>query len=217
MRPESRRATFKVTQVEGNVRDPEILRVLFSSSQPEDFVNSLHGDFSRRDRIKLAYELAESTLIFMKTTWYSQLCSCAVHRICIDEVEEEYEYYFRINNTCHFEPGTGETRSTKQWCEEKLIHMHIYRLGVLLVEIALGKAVAEVACDHATNRLDIDLGEEAAVHPRDLPPRKVAQRVERAAGEDFSMAVRYCLSHGMRPEEIGRKELERFFDEVVAP
>lgn len=217
MRPESRRATFKVTQVEGNVQDPEILRVLFSSSQPEDFVNSLHSDFSRRDRIKLAYELAESVLIFMKTTWYSQLCSCAVHRICIDEVEEEYEYYFRINNTCHFEPGTGEIRSTKQWCEEELIHMHIYRLGVLLVEIALGKAVAEVACDHATNLLEIDLGEKTAAHPQDWPPRRVAQRVERAAGEDFSMAVKYCLSHGKRPEAIGPEELGRFFNEVVAP
>lgn len=217
MRPESRRATFKVTQVEESVQDPEILRVLFSSSQPEDFVNSLHGDFSRRDRIKLAYELAESVLIFMKTTWYSQLCSCAVHRICIDEVEEEYEYYFRINNTCHFEPGTGEIRSTKQWCEEELVHMHIYRLGVLLVEIALGKAVTEVACDHACNRLEIDLGEDTAAHPQDLPPRKVARLVERAAGEDFSMAVKYCLSHGKRPEAIGPEELGRFFDEVVAP
>jgi hypothetical protein len=217
MRPESRRATFKVTQVEESVQDPEILRVLFSSGQPEDFVKSLHGDFSRRDRIKLAYELAESVLIFMKTTWYSQLCSCAVHRICIDEVEEEYEYYFRINNACHFEPGTGEIRSTKQWCEEELVHMHIYRLGVLLVEIALGKAVAEVACDHASNRLEIDLGEDAAAHPQDLPPRKVAQRVERAAGEDFSMAVKYCLSHGKRPEAVGHEELGRFFDEVVAP
>jgi hypothetical protein len=217
MRPESHRATFKVTQVEGSVQDPEILRVLFSSSQSEDFMNSLHSDFSRRDRIKLAYELAESVLIFMKTTWYSQLCSCAVHRICIDEVEEEYEYYFRINNTRHFEPGTGEIGPTKQWCEEELIHMHIYRLGVLLVEIALGKAVAEVACDHATNRLEIDLGEGTAAHPQDLPPRKVARRVEKAAGEDFSMAVKYCLSHGKRPEAIGPKDLGRFFNEVVAP
>jgi hypothetical protein len=95
--------------------------------------------------------------------------------------------------------------------------MHIYRLGVLLVEIALGKAVAEVACDHATNRLEIELGEETAAHPQDLPPRKVAQRVEKAAGEDFSMAVKYCLSHGKRPEAIGPEELGRFFNEVVAP
>jgi hypothetical protein len=217
MRPEGCKATFKVGRVEESVQDPEILRVLFSSSQPEDFVESLHGDFSLRDRIKLAYELAVSVLIFMKTNWYSRLCSCAVHRICIDKVEEEYKYYVRINDTCHFEPGTGGVGLTRQWCEEELINMHIYRLGILLVEIALGKAVIEVACDPATNRLEIDLGEETMAQPQDLPPRKVARRVEKAAGEDFSLAVKYCLNHGKRPEAIGPEELAQFYDEVVAP
>jgi hypothetical protein len=220
MRSTCHRATFKLRKGEGWTHGSEALRMFLSSTAPEDLLQSLHGDFSKRDRVKLAYELAESVLIFLKTNWYSRLCSCAVHRVCVDEAEEEYEFYFRVNNLRHLEPDSGQTRPTKQWCEEELVNMHIHRLGVLLVEIALGTSVREVAYNPQTRKVEIELSQDSSLpsdQGEDLPPRKVARRVEKAAGEDFSLAVDYCLRHGMRPNEIGPEELKRFYNKVVAP
>lgn len=100
-----------------------------------DFPNA---DFSERERIKLAYELAESALIFLQTKGCSQLCSCAVSCACVDVRTEEHEFYFRVNDICHLEPEFRETRPTKHWCAEELLNMHVLRLEVLSVKIALG-------------------------------------------------------------------------------
>jgi hypothetical protein len=139
MRPSSRTATFRLKRIDGWTHGSVALRASLSSIDPEDLLQSLHGDFSKRNRVKLAYELAESALIFLKTKWYSRLCGCALHCVCVDELEEEYEFYFRANSLHHLEPKCGQTQPTKQWCEEELANMHIQRLGVLLVEIALGR------------------------------------------------------------------------------
>jgi hypothetical protein len=220
MRPKSQTATFRLKRIDGWTHGSVALRASLSSTDPEDLLESLHGDFSKRNRVKLAYELAESALIFLKTKWYSRLCGCALHCVCVDELEEEYEFYFRTNNLHHLEPECGQTQPTKQWCEEELVNMHIQRLGVMLVEIALGTSVTEVAYNQKTRKVELDLCQDTSLPPdqvHDLPPRKIARRVEKAAGEDFSLAVDYCLRHGREPGEIGAEELERFYNKVVAP
>ena len=220
MRPESRKGTFVVKGREGWTRNSRPLRSLFSVTKPEDFLQSLHGDFAKRDRIKLAYELAESAMVFLKTNWYSRLCSCTVQRACIDEAKEEYEYCLRMSDIRHLDPESGEMQSTRQWCEEELLNMHIQRLGILLVEITLGTAVIDVSYDPVTGKVELDLGRDSGLvsdQVQELSPRKVARRVERAAGEDFSLAVEYCLQHGIRPKEVGIDDLERFYNRVVAP
>jgi hypothetical protein len=189
-------------------------------TEPEDFLQSLHGDFAKRDRIKLAYELAESAMVFLKTNWYSRLCSCTIQQVCIDEATEEYEYCLRMSEIRHLAPESGEMQSTRQWCREELLDMHVPRLGILLVEIALGSVISDVAYDPVTGKVWLDLAGDSGLasdEAQELSPRKVARRVEKAAGEDFSLAVEYCLQHGIRPQEVGIIDIERFYNRVVAP
>lgn len=125
------------------------------SETAEDFEHSLHGEFSKEQRTKLAYELAESALILLGTGWFSELCSCAVRRCCLDDTRDEYEYSVRIKNVRHLEPGSGEAQALKQWCEEELKDMHIRRLGIVLAEIAIGAYIFGAVYNHNKKRVEI--------------------------------------------------------------
>ena len=61
----------------------EVLRTILYGSKSCDLLESLHGDFSWINRIKLAYELAEIALLLPKTHWFQGLCSCAIHMAMI--------------------------------------------------------------------------------------------------------------------------------------
>lgn len=115
-----------------------------------------NADFSERERIKLAYELAESALIFLQTKGCSQLCSCAVSCACVDVRTEEHEFYFRVNDICHLEPEFRETRPTKHWCEEELQHARS-AVGSLVSENCSWISVTEVAYNHKTKKIELNL------------------------------------------------------------
>lgn len=210
------RFSMQLERFDGQSRKP--LREFLLSVVPKDLSKSLHGDFSKRDRIKLAYELAESALVFMKTHWYARLCSCAVQQVCVDESQEEHRYLIRMNKVSHLDPE-GEDVKTPKWCEQELVKNHIHRIGILLVEVALGTSVKEVSYNPYQKRVEIDLGGNLDTEhdSLDLPPRQVACRVEEAAGQDFSVAVEYCLRQHIEPAQVTQRDMDRFYNKVVTP
>ena len=196
------------------------LRKLLSTVQSYSLLQALHSEFSWRERIKLAYELAETAMLLLRTRWLTSVCSCRIHRTCIDDEDEEYEYYLRLNHIEHLEPGSGESQDVRQWCEEELTNMHFRRLGIVLIEVALGQPVVDAGYDHIKNQVNIDHEVEdftTSSRSRACLPRETARRVEQAAGEDFSIAVEYCLRQGISPDAVGKRDLERFYNRVVAP
>ena len=56
----------------------------------EDFAENLHGEFSRRERIRIAYELVESALLYHQAGWFSQVCSCSVFRFENNSLKTSY-------------------------------------------------------------------------------------------------------------------------------
>ncbi|MCJ1395418.1 hypothetical protein MMC18_008304 [Xylographa bjoerkii] len=214
--------TFGIHRITRTQQDSEVLRTILLKSRSCDLLESLHGDFSWKDRIKLAYQLAETSLLLLRTHWFQGLCSCAIRTAMIRPVEEDdediTEFRLRMTHVEHLDPDTGELETWRQFCEVDLAGMHIRRLGILLIEIALGQPVIDAGYDSIRQRVEMDLADAAAPEgTRSFAPREIAERIRKAAGEDFSVAVEYCLRQGTRPEDISQPQLERFYNKVVAP
>ncbi|MCJ1404070.1 hypothetical protein MMC11_007295 [Xylographa trunciseda] len=214
--------SFNLHGVTRTTQTSEVLRTILLKSRSCDLLESLHGDFSLIDRIKLAYELAETSLILLKTQWFQGLCSCAIRTAMIKAAEEDdedtTEFRLRMTHIEHLDPDTGELETWRQFCEEDLAGMHIRRLGILFIEIALGQPVIDAGYDSIRQRVEIDLADSTAPDgTRAYTPRETAEKIRKAAGEDFSMAVEYCLRQGTKPEDISQPQLERFYNKVVAP
>lgn len=193
----------------------------FMVSTKSDFARNLHGRFSRPERTRLAYELAECALLFLKTEWFSELCSCCIFRL--ESADLKTIFTVRVNrliHSDHVDPETGQSCHLTQWCEEELLRMHIRRLGVLLAEIAIGSPIFEVAFNKLRNDIEIDFeavgGRETeaagASHFKDI-----LRRVRYEGSEDLMDAVAYCLKQGNAPRHVVRADLNSFYDHVVEP
>ncbi|MCJ1317331.1 hypothetical protein MMC15_002654 [Xylographa vitiligo] len=216
------RRTFHLHRITRTQQVSEVLRTILHNSRSCDLLESLHGDFSWTNRIKLAYELAETSLLLLKTHWFEDLCSCAIQTAMIRSTEEDdedtTEFRLRMNHVEHLDPDTGELETWPQFCEVELVGMHIRRLGILFIEIALGKPVIDAGYDSIKQRVDMDLADSTAPEgTRAYTPRETAEKIRKAAGEDFSVAVEYCLRQGTKPEDISQTQLEHFYNKVVAP
>ena len=200
-------------------QNPENLRT-FMISNKSDFARDLHGEFSRAERTRLAYELAECALLFLRTEWFSELCSCCIYRLESIDLKSLFTTRItRLDHTDHIDPGTGKPCPQTIWCEQELSSMHIRRLGVLLTEIAIGRPIFEVAYNNLDDDIEIDFdvnldgnGEIQAAGFRDI-----LRRVRRESSEDFMEAVGYCLRQGTAPKDVVLTDLESFYDHVVEP
>ncbi|KAI4125119.1 MAG: hypothetical protein LQ338_004447 [Usnochroma carphineum] len=197
----------------------ENLRTFMISNRSE-YARRLQGEFSRTERTRLAYELAECALLFLRTEWFSGLCSCSIYRLESADLKPVHTVRVnRLSHSDHVDSESGEPCHQTQWCEQELLNMHIRRLGVLLVEIAIGTPVVEVAFNDSKNDVEIDLdardnetGTTHAAHFQDI-----LRRVRRESSEDFMDAVGYCLKQGTAPRDVVQADLESFYDHVVEP
>lgn len=192
----------------------------FMISTRSDHGRRLQGNFSRKERTRLAYELAECALLFLRTDWFSRLCSCCIYRL--ESAGLNMVHTVRINrltHTDHVDSELGEPCHHKQWCEQELLNMHIRRLGVLLTEIAIGEPIAEVAFNNAKNDVEIDFfATESEPNPTNAAHfHDILRRVRHESSEDFMDAVGYCLKQGTAPRDVIQADLESFYDHVVEP
>jgi hypothetical protein len=173
--------------------------------------------FLSQERPLLAYELAECALLFLKTGWFCDLCSCSVLRT--EDRAGRTSFMIRISGVHHVDAKSGEPAEQRQWCETSLRNMHIRRLGLLLTEISLQTAVKNAVYDEARTEIGITLGLNH-VDPATtslLGLREIGKRVRRATSEDFREAVQYCLKNGTAARDICQQDLDYFYDIVVAP
>jgi hypothetical protein len=210
---------FVVSRYHLPQQDLENLRT-FMVSTKSDFAQHLHGEFSRPERTRLAYELAEWALLFLRTEWFSELCSCCIYRL--ESADLKTVFTVRVNKLSHadhVDPETGQSCHQTQWCEQELRSMHIRRLGVLLTEIAIGSPIFEVAFNELKNdvEVDFDVGVSEFGKTRVARFKDILRRVRRESSEDFMDAVGYCLKQGTAPRDVVQADLESFYDHVVEP
>jgi hypothetical protein len=134
----------------------ESLRKILSTL-PRKFQKSTYYQFSLAERYKLAYKLSENAMILLNSPSLCDLCVCAVRRLCLNSAELEYNYYFRINNAHELESHSSIGVTADRWCREKLLNMHIQRLGIILTEISTGAAIADIRNDNETQSIKIVL------------------------------------------------------------
>ena len=186
----------------------------FMISARSDFDKQLHGEFSRSERTRLAYELAEWALLFLRTEWFSEICSCCINRLESTDLKTVFSVRInRLHSSDHVDSETGQPCSRTQWCEEELQSMHIRRLGVLLTEIAIGRPVLEVAFNEELNNVEIDFDASC----KEAHFRDILRRVRRESSEDLKDAVGYCLKQSTAPRDVVQEDLESFYDHVVGP
>ena len=189
-------------------------------STKSDFAQNLHGEFSKPERTRFAYELAECALLFLRTEWFSELCSCCIYRLENDDLKTVFTVRVnKLSHADHIDPQTGQSCNQTQWCEQELRRTHIRRLGVLLTEIAIGSPVFEVAFNGLKNdvEIDFDVGMSESGTIRAAHFKDILRRVGRESSEDFMDAVGYCLKQGTTPRDVAQADLESFYDHVVEP
>ena len=192
----------------------------FMASTKTKYGEELHGEFSRPDRIRIAFELAECALFFLKTECFIELCSCCIYRL--EDADLETSFTVRLSelrSTDHVDPESGEPCQLKKWCEEELWGMHIRRLGVLLIEIAIGSPIYDLAFNEPKNsiEIDFDLGADESGKVRAARLTNILRRVRQTGGQDFMEAVLYCLKQGVTPRNVTQEDLETFHDQVIGP
>jgi hypothetical protein len=210
-------ATFMLQGSANILQNAESLRSFLVRKQ-SNFGEWLEGSFLKKEKSRLLYEIAECALLFLKTRWLCELCSCSVYRV----EDEEYRpsYLLRINDVCHT-PVDGHPADYNglQWCQQELRGMHIRRLGVLLTEIVLDSTVMDAVYNRRADDVEIDL-ELNAENPEMTPAyhiRDILRRIQQKGSEDLKDAIGYCLRQGTPAEGITLAQIESFFDHVVAP
>lgn len=171
--------------------------------------------FRTSEKLKLGYQLVECALPLLRTSWLSNLCSCAIRRT----TDRENLYAIRFGQKQHYEPRSGMSISDA-WCKEDWQRMQIRRIGVLLTEIATGKNVVEASFNRETGRVriyfdEINLERDQASNDC-TNDAQIAARVEEGAGQDFREAVDYCLREPLATD-IDVEELGSFFHNVIDP
>jgi hypothetical protein len=189
------------------------------SRQPRDLLKSHHHQFSLPERYQLAYELCESALILLASTWFCELCICAIQRVHIDHADDKYKHFVRVKNAHELEIGTGNTGNSDLWCRRELLNMHLCRLGIILVEISTGAVVQDAKYDSQSGEvvMILDISGKAERPSQGCSPYDVADIVKEAAGIDLSSAVIYCLRRNTTPDTVTENDLAAFYNRVVAP
>ena len=177
---------FVIQEASGSRQwDSDSLRTLLSRSRQDD--GDAAPDLIHLTKLKAALELVDYGMLFLKTSWLSQLCSCALRRVRTDP--RERIHVFRVTEFEHVTPSDeNDNQATGCWCAQDFMQgKYVQRLGVLLVELALEKLVFDVVEVH--NSTDLQLS-----FPPDPNTASLSERLKDAGvDEDYVKVVEYCL------------------------
>jgi hypothetical protein len=173
----------------------------------------LRKNLSLSERIQLSYEVAECALLFLRTRWFSELCTCAVRRNVVQQ-DLKTTFTLRLGNVKH--KPCIHNEDSPPWCTQELKEMHICRVGVLLTELALSKLAFDVRTRSSFNAVEIDFTGDPSKSSL-TPLEDLLREVEIAASEDIKEAVKHCFLQKTAPEAITRDQIEEFYDDVVRP
>lgn len=156
-----------------------------------------HEKFPVRERLELAYKVAECGLLLLGTSWLSNISSKKVQRISRPGQGQRRRYILEAGR-----PETNELDS---------VEPQTFNVGVLLTEIATAQPVLRIMRFEMSDRnVELDLVmnslRDGVVEQRKFPPAQVVKRVDEHMGQRYSEAVEFCLqqSHKYKRPEWGR-------------
>jgi hypothetical protein len=167
-------------------------------------------DLSLRERVELAYRLADSCLLLLNTSWMSAFSSESVIRI---EAQEPVRYFL----------GFREGDRARCQLLGQLSHSsepQAYSIGILLIELATQRKVTEF---HENGEEPILLkvnGDE------ELSLNEAIYQTKRAVGPSFSQVVEHCFygtkippdhDNAILQEEHELEMLHNFHENVFFP
>jgi hypothetical protein len=141
------------------------------------------AQFPCTERLNLAFKVAECGLLLIGTSWLSSIDSRNVQRLSDSIWKTKRRFILEVNVT------ENEHLSN--------VEPHVFEIGKLLAEIAMGLPVKKTATYNGTNGPELDLvisvqvGDEQEL--RAMPAVEVEQRVRQAMGTSYSKAVAFCL------------------------
>ena len=166
----------------------------------------LYSHFELYDRYQLACELSEWFGLFIRTRWSDNLCLCRLYRI---EAEDGLSTAFAKLIQSH--NGRDENPCTAH----RPVQV-VRRLGLLLLEIALGRPIREPTL---LQELDIEVHDHeasaASGDARILNRQDRNRKVGHLMGYEYARAVDYCLYKSMLSESPTLDDLLIFNTEVV--
>lgn len=153
-----------------------------------------HEKFPVRERLELAYKVAECGLLLLGTSWLSNISSKKVQRISRPGQGQRRRYILEAGR-----PETNELDS---------VEPQTFNVGVLLTEIATAQPVLRIMRFEMSDRnVELDLVmnslRDGVVEQRKFPPAQVVKRVDEHMGQRYSEAVEFCLQQSQkykRPE-----------------
>ena len=152
-----------------------------------------HEKFPVRERLELAYKVAECGLLLLGTSWLANISSKRVQRVSRPGTDQRRRYILEAGRETH---------------DLDLVEPQTFNVGVLLTEIATAQPVLRIMrfemVDHSVE-LDLVMNSlrDSVVEQRKFRAAQVVKRVDEHMGQHYGEAVEFCLQQSQkykRPE-----------------
>lgn len=227
--PNASDLTFRVFRSASADHGPEYdsrisMRDIQMQNQPD---RSLLGHVSR---FRVAFELAQACLLFLRTRWFSNICSCKIRCGRLDNQSYDFTLHFKSSDHVLSQvAGTGDEcwgHAQHTW---NGLTKPLRRLALLLIEVTLGTNILNVESDENSA---ISFVSFVATRSRSQPNSQEVTRcsihemlgkVSEAAlnNDPFTEAVKYCATtkgpESPETDERTRLYLSDFYSEAVVP
>ena len=153
-----------------------------------------HEKFPVRERLELAYKVAECGLLLLGTSWLSNISSKKVQRISRPGQGQRRRYILEAGRSDNNDLDSVEPQT--------------FNVGVLLTEIAAAQPVLCIMrFETGDHKVELDLVmnslRDGVVEQRKFRAAQVVNRVDEHMGQRYSEAVEFCLQQSQkykRPE-----------------
>lgn len=203
-------------------------REIQAQNQPPNFTNrALLGSISK---FRVAFELAQACLLFLRTSWFSDICSCGIRCGKPSDVCDELQYDFtlQLGHAEHQPAQWAGTQVPDCWGQAphhwNVLTKPLRRLGLLLIEITLGTTVLATQCDASGAIVSVTFveGEPDELRRKIHPIDQVMENVRLAAhkSRSYKGAVKYCVAaqFPQAPDDAQMAVLlANFYWDVVVP
>ena len=206
----------------------ETFRQIQSRNEPPNFTDgALLGSISK---FRVAFELAQACLLFLRTSWFSDICSCAIRcgkppNFCN---ETQYDFTLQLGHAEHEPAQWASARIQDCWGQKQhnwnALTKPMRRLGILLIEVTLGTTVLEATCDARGTISSVTFVEgepnnlRRRIHPIDLVMENV--RLAAHKSQPYKGAINHCVTAQLpqTPDDAQMTALlAKFYWHVVVP
>lgn len=178
------------------------------------------SDWGMEFQYKLAFELAQACFLFLNSSWFSKLCSCALH-YSGGQNDQPIDFGLRIkaqdagNYEAHTQHQAHTFDATPNGARESATRS-LRHLGLLLIELKHEKLIRQVTADNSWTITEVGFINEAAM----LPLREVLLTDRFEAG--YHKALKYCMNRVINEHEMvdpvqREKMLKELYGKVVQP